>query len=244
MNSSLLVRSPWFTPPADQHRKVMELTGADRRQAADRAETVAAYAALHAGVLGIHAPHSGWSGHPDGTAHYTDGALRLAYRAPVAGEHLALTALVYAACGTIHTFAVSGPAGLAVGQAAAAECPGHPDEPTAVLTLAAALSDPVASDPKNAACRCDEPGADPYQCPAAEFDACDHQAELPELSPFAGRARERDARVVRTCPVCAWSTSSWHVDDGSAEAELHGHVLRAHDGSYEKPAADERAGDQ
>ncbi|NUP53411.1 MAG: hypothetical protein HOW97_39735 [Catenulispora sp.] len=45
---------------------------------------------------------------------------------------------------------------------------------------------------------------------------------------------EPSAKVSRVCPVCDWTTSVWHVDDGSAEAELHRHVQNAHDGSYEK----------
>ncbi|MCX4751741.1 hypothetical protein OG455_41740 [Kitasatospora sp. NBC_01287] len=73
-------------------------------------------------------------------------------------------------------------------------------------------------------CRCDEPGADPYEC---EADDCTY--EFPELNPFAGAPRrEFDAKVIRICPHCAWLTSSWHVDDGSAEAELHGHITRVH----------------
>lgn len=79
-------------------------------------------------------------------------------------------------------------------------------------------------------CRCDEPDADPYEC---EADDC--TGYFSELNPFGGApVRESDAKVSRTCPVCGWRTSEWHVDDGSAEADLHGHVTRAHQGSYEK----------
>lgn len=85
-------------------------------------------------------------------------------------------------------------------------------------------------------CRCDK-GADPYACEAEPEDCT---AEFPELNPFGGGARpvtERSAEVSRACPVCGWHTSVWHVDDGSAEAELHDHVLRLHGGSYAKPSA-------
>jgi hypothetical protein len=78
-----------------------------------------------------------------------------------------------------------------------------------------------------AVCRCDEPDADPYSC---EADDC--TAEFSELNPFGGGPVEgHDAKVSRTCG-CGWRTSSWHVDDGSAEAELHGHVVRVHGGTY------------
>ncbi|MFJ9448212.1 hypothetical protein ACIRRH_41310 [Kitasatospora sp. NPDC101235] len=79
-------------------------------------------------------------------------------------------------------------------------------------------------------CRCDEPDADPYEC---EADDC--SGYFSELSPFAGArpVNERSAEVSRRCPVCDWPTTVWHVDDGSAEAELHGHVQSVHGGSYE-----------
>jgi hypothetical protein len=82
----------------------------------------------------------------------------------------------------------------------------------------------VESGPK---CRCGEPGTDPYAC---EADDC--TASFSELNPFAGGPVEgHDAKVSRKCG-CGWSTSVWHVDDGSAEEELHGHVTREHDGVY------------
>lgn len=83
-------------------------------------------------------------------------------------------------------------------------------------------------------CRCDEPDADPYTC-AAEPEDC--TGYFSELNPFGGGARpvnERSAEVSRTCRVCGWRTSVWHVDDGSADVELNRHVERAHDGNYEK----------
>jgi hypothetical protein len=88
-----------------------------------------------------------------------------------------------------------------------------------------------APDTPRAVCRCAEPDADPYAC-----EAEDCTAEFSELSPFGGTpyGAERDAKVSRRCPVCGWHTSVWHVDDGSAEEELHGHVTRLHGGSYEK----------
>jgi hypothetical protein len=75
-----------------------------------------------------------------------------------------------------------------------------------------------------AKCRCDEPGADPYSC---EADDC--EGEFSELNPFGGGpVHGRDAKVSRACGQCEYRTSVWHVDDGSAEEELHGHVVRAH----------------
>lgn len=84
------------------------------------------------------------------------------------------------------------------------------------------------------ACRCDEPGADPYACEAEPEDC---SGEFSELNPHGSGARpvnEPSAEVARICPVCGWRTSVWHVDDGSAEVELHGHVVRLHGGRYEK----------
>ena len=80
-----------------------------------------------------------------------------------------------------------------------------------------------------AVCRCDEPDADPYEC---EADDC--TSEFSELNPFGGGSgpvEGHDAKVSRVCG-CGWRTSVWHVDDGSAEAELHGHVVRVHGGTY------------
>lgn len=78
-----------------------------------------------------------------------------------------------------------------------------------------------------AVCRCDEPGADPY---AYEADDC--SAEFSELNPFGGGPVEgHDAKVTRTCG-CGFRTTVWHVADGSAEAELHDHVVRVHGGTY------------
>jgi hypothetical protein len=80
-----------------------------------------------------------------------------------------------------------------------------------------------------AKCRCDEPDADPYEC---EADDC--SGYFSELSPFGGSpyVAERDAKVSRTCGQCDYRTSTWHVDDGSAEEELHGHVVRVHGGQH------------
>ena len=81
-----------------------------------------------------------------------------------------------------------------------------------------------------AVCQCDQPGTDPYECQAED---CSYP--FPELNPFSGApAREFDAKVSRTCPRCGWRTTTWHVDDGSAESELHGHVAAFHGGHYEK----------
>lgn len=77
-------------------------------------------------------------------------------------------------------------------------------------------------------CRCDEPDVDPYEC---EADDC--TAEFSELNPFGGGGpvEGHDAKVSRVCG-CGWRTSVWHVNDGSAEEELHGHVVRLHGGAY------------
>ena len=88
-------------------------------------------------------------------------------------------------------------------------------------------------DEPAAKCRCDEPDADPYAC---EADDCTH--EFSELNPFGASARPvnvASAEVSETCG-CGWRTSVWHVDDGSAEEELHGHVARVHGGIYPQKA--------
>lgn len=115
----------------------------------------------------------------------------------------------------------------------------YPDEPAMsvrVLGMRAAqriVAGDLTEDigPVAAACRCDESDADPYQC---EADDC--TGYFSELNPFGGSrpVNERSTEVSRVCPVCGWKTSVWHVDDGSAEAELYSHVARRHGGSYEK----------
>ncbi|MFJ2780232.1 hypothetical protein [Kitasatospora sp. NPDC087315] len=120
--------SPWFTAPASPGRRD---TG--------RAEAVAAYAALQAGALGLHAPHSNWTGHTDGTAQYSDDDVRLQFDAhDLAAGRNAITALRAGACGALHTFPATSSAALAAGLLAAAECPGHQQSPVSVLTLAEA----------------------------------------------------------------------------------------------------------
>jgi hypothetical protein len=87
----------------------------------------------------------------------------------------------------------------------------------------------VTAEPQPAVCRCGEPDADPYSC---EADDC--EGEFSELSPFGGGPVEgHDAKVSGTCG-CGWQTSVWHVNDGSAEEELHCHVVRDHGGAYPK----------
>ncbi|MEU8760705.1 hypothetical protein [Streptomyces sp. NPDC048659] len=74
-------------------------------------------------------------------------------------------------------------------------------------------------------CRCDDPGADPYEC---EADDCTHLVS--ELNPFGAGARpvnRASAEVTRICPVCDWKTV-WQADDGSAEESLHRHMASAH----------------
>jgi len=95
--------------------------------------------------------------------------------------------------------------------------------------LRALLAPSQASRESEAApkCRCAEPDADPYAC---EADDC--TGEFSELNPFGGGpVQGNDAKVSRTCG-CGWTTTVWHVADGSAEAELHGHVVRVHGGVY------------
>ncbi|HEY8985699.1 MAG TPA: hypothetical protein VIU15_39775 [Streptomyces sp.] len=87
-----------------------------------------------------------------------------------------------------------------------------------------------------AKCHCDQPDADPYACPAEPEDC---SGEFLELNPHSG-TRPVDvasAKVSRTCPTCGWQTETWHIDDGSAEADLHKHVTRAHSGSYKEKAS-------
>ncbi|MFE2712321.1 hypothetical protein ACFXKI_10090 [Streptomyces mirabilis] len=88
-------------------------------------------------------------------------------------------------------------------------------------------------DARKTVCRCPldddwrpfAPVFDPYMC-----EASDCHGYRSEENPF-GAVRsvyERSAEVSRKCGQCGWSTSVWHVDDGSAEEELHGHVTRVH----------------
>lgn len=89
---------------------------------------------------------------------------------------------------------------------------------------------------RKAVCRCPldddawrpfAPVFDPYQC-----EAHDCHGEFSELNPFGGGpGHGHDAKVSKTCG-CGWRTSVWHVADGSAEEELHGHVVRVHGGTY------------
>lgn len=83
-------------------------------------------------------------------------------------------------------------------------------------------------------CRCDEPGADPYSC---EADDC--SGYFSELNPFGGArpVNERSAEVSRKCGQCGFRTSVWHVDDGSAGAELHEHTVRVHVGTASEVAS-------
>ena len=86
-------------------------------------------------------------------------------------------------------------------------------------------------DKPAATCRCNEPDADPYAC---EADDC--EGEFSELNPFGGGPVQGvDAKVSKTCG-CGWRTSVWHVNDGSAEEELHRHVTRRHEGATTQTA--------
>lgn len=94
---------------------------------------------------------------------------------------------------------------------------------------------------RKAVCRCPQddewrplaPVFDPYMC-----EASDCHGYTSEMNPFGmGRSvHEPSAEVSRKCEHCGWRTSVWHVDDGSAEVELHRHVTRVHGGT--SPAAD------
>lgn len=90
---------------------------------------------------------------------------------------------------------------------------------------------------RKAICRCPQddewrpfaPVFDPYMC-----EASDCYGYTSETNPF-GMSRsvhEPSAEVSVKCGQCGWRTSVWHVDDGSAEEELHGHVVRVHGGTY------------
>lgn len=93
------------------------------------------------------------------------------------------------------------------------------DKLTALLVPTQALREDTA------VCRCGETGADPYAC---EADDCTY--EFPELNPFSGSRSvdEPSAEVSRKCAGCGWRSSVWHVDDGSAEAELYEHSTTMH----------------
>lgn len=76
------------------------------------------------------------------------------------------------------------------------------------------------------------PVFDPYMC-----EASDCHGYRSEEDPFGGGSYWRQvntpsAEVSRPCGQCEFRTSVWHVDDGSAEEELHRHVTREHGGVY------------
>lgn len=84
------------------------------------------------------------------------------------------------------------------------------------------------AEPEAAVC-CQESGGDPYAC---EAEDCTYPfAELNPFGPGGPFDRERNAKVSAACPQCTWRSSVWHVDDGSAEYELHEHIARRHGGS-------------
>lgn len=91
---------------------------------------------------------------------------------------------------------------------------------------------------RKAVCRCPQddewrpfaPVFDPYMC-----EASDCHGYRSEDDPFGGGSywrsvHTRSAEVSRPCGQCDYRTSVWHVDDGSAEEELYGHVVRVHGG--------------
>lgn len=86
-------------------------------------------------------------------------------------------------------------------------------------------------------CRPFAPVFDPYVC-----EASDCHGYRSEEDPFGGGSYWRQvntpsAEVSRKCDKCSFRTTVWHVDDGSAEEELHGHVVRVHGGVYAKAGA-------
>ncbi|MFC9681336.1 hypothetical protein [Streptomyces sp. NPDC056948] len=97
---------------------------------------------------------------------------------------------------------------------------------------------------RKAVCRCpldDEwrlfaPVFDPYMC-----EAPDCHGYTSEMNPFGGGGAVQRSihgpgiEISRVCG-CGFRTTVWHVDDGSAEEELHGHVSRVHGGAV--PAAE------
>jgi len=90
----------------------------------------AAYAALYAGCLGIHAPHHTWTGLSDGTALTTlDNGTHLLY-APGDTPN-SLTASLRCPHNRLHLHHVTDPAQLAQLQADAAACADHAPAPTA-----------------------------------------------------------------------------------------------------------------
>ncbi|MFF0143644.1 hypothetical protein ACFYRN_45600 [Streptomyces sp. NPDC005227] len=108
----------------------------------------------------------------------------------------------------------------------------HWEQPTQAQIKARMLA---RRNTRKAVCRCPldddawrplAPVVDPYQC---EADDC--HGYTSESNPFGARSiHERSAEVSRKCGQCAYRTSVWHVDDGSAEEELHRHVARVHGG--------------
>lgn len=91
---------------------------------------------------------------------------------------------------------------------------------------------------RTAVCRCPldddyrpfAPVFDPYRC-----EVSDCHGYRSEEDPFGGglysrSVRTRSAEVSRPCDRCEFRTTVWHVDDGSAEEELHRHVVRVHGG--------------
>ena len=108
-------------------------------------------------------------------------------------------------------------------------------EPTTAQILARMRARRAA---RKAVCRCPlddypapfAPVFDPYAC---EADDC--HGHTSETNPFGGdgglyrrSVTATSAEVSRKCPTCGWRTAVWHVDDGSAEEELHRHRNRVH----------------
>ena len=110
------------------------------------------------------------------------------------------------------------------------------EQPTSAQILARMRARRAA---RKAVCRCPlddylppfAPVFDPYAC---EADDC--HGYTSETSPFGGgdggmylrSVTTVSAEVSRKCSTCGWRTTVWHVDDGSAEEELHRHAVRTH----------------
>jgi hypothetical protein len=143
----------------------------------------------------------------------------------------ALYAVAGAAPGVPAEVMLTLPELTALGIAGSADVLPMPVGPSAVevsvdkLTALLAPTQALAVEETKTACRCDEPDSDPYSC---EADDCTY--EFSELNPFGG-SRPVDvasAEVSRKCDRCGWRSSVWHVDDGSAEAELYEHSTTMH----------------
>lgn len=78
--------------------------------------------------------------------------------------------------------------------------------------------------PDPTSCRCDEPGFDLYECDADDCTSFDSIVGGGPGRPVLGGW---GTPTTKRCTHCPWSTT-WQISDGSAEADLHHHMLAAH----------------